>query len=560
MRKYFSLIFLFLSQFCFAAEFNLKDTTIDSIQAAIKDNQFSCEQIIEAYLNRIKQYNLSVVDKPPINAFTALNTQALMEAKELDDYYNVNKKFFGPLHCVPVVIKDNIDTTDMTSTSGSLALLGNQPQRDAFLVKKIKEAGGIIIGKGTMDELAAGMVGLSTRSGRTGNAYDQDYNPGGSSGGVAAAVSMNFAVLGIGSDNSGSIRIPAAFNGISGLRPSMGLISQQGIFPRGNMDGVAGPMARDVHDLAVLLDVIAKPDPNDKKTQAALRPQTYTSFLKENALQGKRIGIVRLVNKKSVYNNQTNELIRLLRDMQVVLQQQGAVTIPNISLPKFDTSRKNNEAGEKEDIDEYLSSFPSVRKNYEDLCKSNRSRALGKNTQACLDFIKEFPARDSQGYKAAEEMFKRNQQYVEKIMDEHHLDALLIPMTKSGTATYNTEELNPITVSSNSGLPSIVINIGYSKDNGLPVGVELTGKKFSEGELIGLAYSFEQHTPPRVIPRTPAENPDTKNMSLVELNHIFDSLGFVAFEKVLKDNKSVDLTADKFQQITRDVIKAAKEQ
>src|SRR5580658_3746684 len=247
-----------------------------SIHTAIEQHQLTCEQLINHYLERIKQYNLSTAKHAPINAFNEINPTALDQARQLDNHYSQTQKLSGSLHCIPVVLKDNIDTYDATTTSGTLALLGNQPNQDAFLVSQLRKAGAIILAKGGMDELASGFSGISSRSGRIGNAYDPDKNPGGSSGGPAAAVSANFAMIGIGTDNSGSVRIPAAFNGIVGLRPSTGLISQRGIFPAGNLDGTAGPLARNVEDLARLLDVIAQEDPQDKKTISVPRVATYT--------------------------------------------------------------------------------------------------------------------------------------------------------------------------------------------------------------------------------------------------------------------------------------------
>ena len=265
--------------------FFLEEATIESIHNAIKNHQITCKELVNKYLERIKLYNLSISKHAPINAFTEININVLDQAKKLDDAYSKTQQLSGSLHCIPVVLKDNINSYDSTSTSGTLSLLGNQPHQDAFLVAKLREAGAIILGKGGMDELASGMFGINNRNGRIGNAYDPDKNPGGSSGGSAVAVSANFAMIGIGSDNSGSVRIPAAFNGIYGLRPSTGLISQQGIFPAGNLDGTAGPLARNVEDLARVLDVIAKEDQNDTKTTHIPRVSTYTVYLNKNGLK-----------------------------------------------------------------------------------------------------------------------------------------------------------------------------------------------------------------------------------------------------------------------------------
>lgn len=197
--------------------FKLTEYTIASVHQAIQSHQLTCTKLINDYLFRIKIYNLSLRYEAPINAFVALNPNIFNEAQKLDSYYTKTGHIKGPLHCIPVIVKDNIDTINSPSTSGSLAMLGSQPINNAFLVQQLIQAGAIIIGKGSMDEFASGMTGISGRSGRVGNAYDPTQNPGGSSSGSAAAVSANFAIIGIGTDNSGSVRIPAAFNGVYGI-------------------------------------------------------------------------------------------------------------------------------------------------------------------------------------------------------------------------------------------------------------------------------------------------------------------------------------------------------
>ena len=251
------------------------DATIASIQKAIVKKQINCVQVVQAHIDRIKKINLDVREGPPLNAIVAINPDIFEDARKLDARFKSSGKLTGVLHCIPVLLKDNIDSIDTPSTSGSLALIGSQPERDAFLVTQLKNAGAIILGKSTMDELASGVWGVSTRSGRTGNAYDPSKSAGGSSSGSAVAVSAGMAVASIGSDNSGSLRIPAAYNGVFTIRPTPGLISDRGGFPRGRLDGVFGPIARSVTELAVLLDVMAVPDPENPKTLNINRPPSY---------------------------------------------------------------------------------------------------------------------------------------------------------------------------------------------------------------------------------------------------------------------------------------------
>ncbi|MFO3149800.1 amidase, partial [Legionella pneumophila serogroup 1] len=460
-----------------------------------------------------------------------------------------------------VILKDNIDSFDTTTTSGSYALLGSQPVRDSFLVEKLRKAGAIILGKSGMDEFAWGMIGISSRSGRIGNAFNPNKNPGGSSGGSAAAVSASFALLGIGTDNSGSVRIPAAFHGLVGLRPSTGLISQQGIFPMGNLDGTAGPIARTTEDLAILLDIIAKPDLHDPKTLDIPRVKTYKEFLKMDGLTNKRIGIVHNVNNIDTFDKMPSYILKIVQKATQNMQKMGA-TLIDIDLPLFNNDRKNNQAGEVQDVNEYLASFPSTRKNFQDICESNRTRNFGTKKD-CLHFIKNMASKSSKSYQQAQSIFAKNKIYVQKIMKRDKLDALLIPISTHGTATYDEMTVNTwrAPVSSNSGLPSISINIGYSDD--MPIGIELVGKQFHEGTLIEIAYAYEKHTSNKISPTMPEENPTLLNLSIPELNNLFTLLGKNAYEEVLmhsKDtnDKASELTPEKFQKITVDTIDKMK--
>lgn len=560
------LITLFFNRNSFSQQQNvyqpqLESATIRSIHHAIQNHQFTCFDLVTTYIDRIKKYNLSTKKFAPINAWSEINPSAIVQAQQLDASFKNTGLLSGPLHCIPVILKDNIDSFDTTTTSGSYALLGSQPVRDSFLVEKLRKAGAIILGKSGMDEFAWGMIGISSRSGRIGNAFNPNKNPGGSSGGSAAAVSASFALLGIGTDNSGSVRIPAAFHGLVGLRPSTGLISQQGIFPMGNLDGTAGPIARTTEDLAILLDIIAKPDLHDPKTLDIPRVKTYKEFLKMDGLTNKRIGIVHNVNNIDTFDKMPSYILKIVQKATQNMQKMGA-TLIDIDLPLFNNDRKNNQAGEVQDVNEYLASFPSTRKNFQDICESNRTRNFGTKKD-CLHFIKNMASKSSKSYQQAQSIFAKNKIYVQKIMKRDKLDALLIPISTHGTATYDEMTVNTwrAPVSSNSGLPSISINIGYSDD--MPIGIELVGKQFHEGTLIEIAYAYEKHTSNKISPTMPEENPKLLNLSIPELNNLFTLLGKNAYEEVLmhsKDtnDKASELTPEKFQKITVDTIDKMK--
>ena len=536
--------------------FSIEELTIDALHDAIKNKKMTCERLIDLYLDRIKKYNLSM-ENVPLNALTEINLSAKEQARQLDQLYSTSHQLAGTLHCVPVVIKDNIDTYDVTTTSGSFALLGTQPVNDAFLVKQLRGAGAIIIAKSAMDELASGMKGISSRSGRVGNAYRAEKNAGGSSGGSAVAVSANFAILGVGTDNSGSVRIPAAFNGIVGLRPSMGLISQRGIFPAGNLDGTAGPMARNVKDLAIMLDVIVSENTPNGKARNDSSVTSYVAYLNQDGLRGKRIGVVHRVGDINTFKAMPDDVMNQLKKSLQLMQAAGAVIVDDIQLPRFNNNRKLNMAGMREEVNQYLASFPAARKNFDDICESNRTRVFG-NQAACVRFVHGMPKKSDHEYKAALKLFAKNKDYVENIMNKQQLDALLIPISTTGIATDDPMKVNTwqAPVSSNAGLPSITLNVGYI--DGMPFGIEMIGKQFAEGTLIEMAYAYERHTTQRIPPALSAAGPIFANMSIAAMNNLFTLLGSNAYQQVLKKGKTNDLTADKFKQITINTIKNMK--
>ncbi len=516
--------------------FSVNEITINRVQELLKNHKVSCVDLVTAYIDRIKKYNLSLGSKPPINAITEINPFLLNEARSLDKKINNNKPI-GRLFCVPFLLKDNIDTYETHSTSGSLSLLGNQPIKDAPLVAQLRKEDAIILGKASMDEFASGIFGISGRNGRTGNVYDTNENPGGSSSGPAAAISANFAVAAIGTDNSGSVRIPAAFNGVVGLRPTAGLISQEGILPRGNIDGIAGPLTRTVEDLAVVLDIVVKSNMINSKSN---HPISYLSYLNELTLKHQKIGVIKKFQAIDSFKNMPTDSLKLFENYFSDIKKLGVEILPEVNLPDINLDRALNEAGELQDMNEYLNSYPSVRKNYQDICTSGRTTTFGTKSD-CIKFIKNLPQKFSKKYNKSFNIIEENRLYIEKIMEQNHLDALLIPVSTNGSASYDYTAMINESIASNSGLPGITFNIGYT-NKGMPVGVELIGKKFKEGELIKLAYAYEQKYGKRIEPKMPKENKKIETLDIPQYNNLVTEIGFNTFNKILKESKSNDVS------------------
>src|SRR5215813_14621910 len=273
-----------------ASTFDVTEKSIVQLLAAQRIGTVTSHDLVDKYLARIKAYDQ---DGPRLNAMIALNPKALEQADALDAERRAGR-VRGPLHGIPIVVKDNYATLDMPTTAGSAALTGFQTGRDAFMVKKLRDAGVVIIGKTNLHELASGITTISSMGGQTKNPYDLTRNPGGSSGGTGAAVAANFAAAGMGTDTCGSIRIPSANNNLVGLRGTRGLSSRNGIVPLAHSQDIGGPLARTVTDLSIMLDATVGPDPDDSATAAGNGhiPPSYVASLSDRNLRGTRIGIL----------------------------------------------------------------------------------------------------------------------------------------------------------------------------------------------------------------------------------------------------------------------------
>src|ERR1700676_4187171 len=301
--------------------FHLMETSFADIHQAIQAGTLTCHDLVQQYLDRIDAYDQQ---GPAIDSMLYINPASLQQADAFDREFRRTHQL-KPLGCIPIVLKDNFDTADMPTTAGAVTLTGAQPERDAFAVKRLREAGALILGKANLQEFASGGISVSSLGGQVKNPYYLTRTPGGSSGGTGAAIAANFAVAGTGSDTGGSIRSPSSATSLVGLRPTRGLISRDGIVPVSFTQDTIGPMTRNVADTARLLDVMAGYDPNDPVTALSVGnvPKTYTAFL-QNGLKGARLGVLTNLFGSGPEYQEVNEVMAKAID---ALKEQGAVIV-----------------------------------------------------------------------------------------------------------------------------------------------------------------------------------------------------------------------------------------
>lgn len=464
------------------------------------EGRITAKALVQAYLDRIEAFDHR---GPHLNALITLNPNALREAEALDRE-RAAKGSRGPLHGIPVIVKDNYGTADMQTSAGTMALLGFVPLHDAFQVRKLREAGAVIIGKSNLHELASGITTVGSAFGQTLNPYDPSRNPGGSSGGTAAAIAASFAAAGMGSDTCGSIRIPASVNNLVGLRPTKGLSSIAGIVPLSITQDVGGPLARSVADLAVMLDATIGEDPADPATHlqpGQARPK-FMEALNAAALKGARIGILEPLFGDA---SDDQEVIRIVRASIEELKREGSTVVP-VPMPDLvsaldGSSVINTEF--KEDLANYLakSGNPPVH-SLEEIVSGGLIHA---SLEAVMNARLASKGRDSHEYKIALAKRAAIQQTILKLMEDQKLDALIYPTMKRKPARIGEPQGGSnCQVSASTGFPAITMPAGFTGD-GLPVGVELLGRAFDDAKLVSYAYAYEQATHRRRAPaRTPA--------------------------------------------------------
>jgi amidase len=481
-----------------APRFDAFEKTIPELQAAMEAGQVTSKELVRQYLERIETFDRR---GPSLRAMMYLNPRALEEAEALDRE-RAEKGPRGPLHGIPIVIKDNYDARGMPTTGSSVALAGYFPPDDGFQVKKLREAGAVLIGKSNMHELARGITTVSSLGGQTRNPYDPERNPGGSSGGTGAAIAANFGAVGMGSDTCGSIRIPAANNNLFGLRVTQGLSSRDGILPLSHTQDVGGPIARSVIDLVTVLDATVGPDAADPQTRAGdgRRPGSYLTFLRPEGLTGARLGLLKNYLSTVPPEREVTEVVLAAVE---AMKKEGAETVDVEIEALSDLLEGSGVIGMefKFDLAQYLKDPKApVHSLGEILDRGLYHEALGPVFRASNEAVE-----GSEEYEKA--LAKRDE--VKKalldLMEEHRLDAIVYPTLR--IEPQHVGDPQPGTscaLAANSGLPAFSLPAGFTSD-GVPVGVELLGKPFDEPRLIAMAYAYEQSAQPRKPPaRTPS--------------------------------------------------------
>jgi amidase len=489
-------------------DFELDEQTISDLGQKLTSGKYTSEELVNLYLKRIESIDTNGTQ---LNAIIEINPEAVSIAKQMDDERK-NGKIRGPLHGIPIVIKDNIDTADkMQTTAGSLAMIGNIASKDAFIVKKLRDAGAVIIGKSNLSEWAnfrstRSSSGWSSKGGQTKSPYCLDRNPCGSSSGSGVAVAANLCVVAVGTETDGSIVCPASVNGIVGIKPTVGLVSRSGIIPISTTQDTAGPMARTVKDAAILLGVLGGIDPADAITKESDGKSfaDYSQFLDTNALKGKRIG----VERKPQGNNQ---FINALFDKALNQLKESGATIVEI-----DYIDQINALGEaeyevlqyefKDGLNRYLSQGNAKVKSLQDVIdfnKANEDKAMPYFKQELLESSNaKLPLTDEKYLDALDKSLNGSRKILDAVFLDNQLDAIcgitMGPACSIDMIYGDRWDYALTSPAAASGYPHITVPAGKVYD--LPVGLSFFGTAYSEPKLIGIAYSYEQASKNREKP------------------------------------------------------------
>ena len=496
-----------------ASPFQVEEATIGGVHAAMKAGRLTCRALVDAYLRRIDAY-----DKrgPALNTIVVVNPGARRTAEEMDRRFAARGPV-GPLHCVPAIVKDNFETVGLQSAAGSLALQGFVSPSDAFLVKRIKEAGAIVLAKSNMAEWAFSpyeTVG-SILPGYTKNPYALDRVTAGSSGGTAAAVAASFGLVGLGSDTGNSIRGPSSHQALAGIRSTMGLTSRAGVVPLNLLADIAGPMTRTLEDAVAVFQVIVGEDPNDSATAASRgrAPETYAAALRPDGLKGARIGVLRQAYERDTTDG---EVVGVFQAALADLQRAGATIVDPATVEGLEQIRRQEDVppcgGFKHDINRWLAGHASAQPfkaagfptTLEEIITSRRFHpSVQLRLERAQDGAEHGPGTPA--CRAEMEYRDRVRTAVLRTMDTHELDAFVYPTWSNPPRLIgdlntphgdNSQFFSPTT-----GWPAIQVPMGYTRGT-LPAGITFFGRAWSEARLIQLAYAYEQATRHRRPPST----------------------------------------------------------
>jgi len=501
-----------------ARTFDLAKATIPEIQEAVDAGALTYEKLVELYLKRIEAYDQK---GPALNSVILVNPKARDEARALD----AERKSTGrrsPLHGIPVLAKDNFDTADMATTGGAFYLEGSLPPRDGYMIRRLREAGAIILAKVNLDELAGGGTGFSSFWGQTKNPHGLDRIPAGSSGGTGAGLAAWFAPLGLGTDTGGSIRGPSAVNGVPGIKPTNGLLSRAGIIPRTLSFDTGGPMARSVYDVALSLGFMTGIDPDDPltETSAGLFFTDYTPFLKKDALKGVRVGIMRAGLGKHAGADAIFE--KAVADIRAL----GAIVIDPVEYPAFVTDANGGlsdiirSADIRGELDKYLATLkPGFPKNFDEMLARHDALKPHGRVQPNPRLYNALKSGDtgitfdSQLYKSART--HGMQMYRDAVLSpfvKHQLDvivyctraepAALISEAGGGVERGRNTRGSLTSIANRSGFPDVIVPAGITPEEKMPISISFFGPAYSEPRLLAYAYAYEQATRHLALPAT----------------------------------------------------------
>jgi amidase len=491
-----------------AAPFEVEEATIAQVHDAMKAGRLTCRALVDQYLRRIDAYDKN---GPAINAIVLINPDAAKEADEMDRRF-AQSGLTGPLHCVPAIVKDNFETKGIRTTNGALAFAGYIPDQDAFEVKRIKEAGAIVLAKSNMAEWAFSPYETvsSILPGYTRNPYALNRVTAGSSGGTAAAIAASFGLVGLGSDTGNSIRGPSSHQALVGIRSTMGLTSRAGVFPLSLLADIAGPITRTVEDAARVFQVVVGEDPNDPVTAAAKGhlPQDYVAALDRNGLHGAVIGVLRQAYERE---SADPEVVSIFMAAVEDLRRAGATIVDPAAIEGLTAIRRPQGAGPCMGFKYDINHFLAARAGHiplKNLTEIIQSRGFHTSVQGRLESAEKGPENGPESPACQADTAYRNQyrEAVLKTMDKLKLDAFVYPTWSNPprligdlntAAGDNSQIFSPVT-----GFPAINVPMGFTRGGTLPAGMTIYGRAWSETTLIKFAYAYEQATHHRRAPST----------------------------------------------------------